>query len=117
MPRGDGAYLIPVQQEAINESPNDTRAGRGLDLLLRCRDIGLAPRGHRVIERNVRLGVHVVVRGVVIRDARDTFDGAQEGAQARPVDCRRRGVPVLSERGVDWQGILGLHRSTKRPNG
>jgi hypothetical protein len=39
--------------------------------------------------------------------------GAQESAQARPRDRRRGGVPVLSERGVDGQGVLGL-RWTER---
>jgi hypothetical protein len=50
---------------------------------------------------------------VLVRDVRGALDGAQEGAQTRPVDCRRRAVPVLSERRVDRQGSLGLHRSAQ----
>jgi len=73
-------YLIPIQQETIHKSPNDTGARSNLDLLLHCRDFCLVSRGGRVAERNVPLLVQVVVRGVIIRDARDVLDGAQEGA-------------------------------------
>lgn len=54
--------------------------------------------------------VQVVVRGVVVGDAGDTLDGTQEGAQARPVDRRRGGVPILAKGWVDRQGFLGLRR-------
>lgn len=74
------AYLIPVQQETIHESPNDTGARRNLDLLLHRRNLRLVPRGDRVAERNGPLLVQVVVRGVIIWDAPDALDGAQDGA-------------------------------------
>jgi hypothetical protein len=74
------AYLIPIQQETIYESPNDARAIRIFDLLLHCRNLCLAPRGDRIAERSGLLLVQVVVRGVIIRYARDVLDGAQEGA-------------------------------------
>ena len=51
------------------------------------------------------------MRCVVVGDAPNAFDGAQESVQARPRDRRRGGVPVLSERGVDGQGVLGLRRT------
>ena len=74
------AYLIPIQQETIYESPNDTRAVRIFNLLLHFRDLCLAPRGDGIAERSGLLLVQVVVRGMVIRYARDPLDGAQGGA-------------------------------------
>lgn len=74
------AYLIPIQQETIYESPNDARAIRIFDLLLHCRDLRLAPRGNRIAERSGLLLIQVVVRGVIVRYARDVLNGAQEGA-------------------------------------
>jgi hypothetical protein len=106
-------YLIPVQQETIHEPPDDAGARSNLDLLLQCRDLRLAPRGDRVAERDEPLLVQVVVRGVAVRDARNALDRAQEGTQVRPVDRRRRAVPVLPERRVDRQGSLRLHRSAQ----
>jgi hypothetical protein len=74
------AYLIPIQQETIYESPNDACAIRIFDLLLHRRDLRLAPHGNRITERSGLLLVQVVVRGVIIRYARDALDGAQERA-------------------------------------
>jgi hypothetical protein len=53
---------------------------RIFDLLLHCRDLRLEPRGDRIAERSELLLVQVVVRGVIVRYARDALDGAQEGA-------------------------------------
>ena len=61
----------------------------------------MAPRSDRIAEQHRPLLIQVVVRDVVVRDAGDALDGVQEGTQARPVDRRRGGVPVLAERGVD----------------
>jgi hypothetical protein len=74
------AYLIPIQQETIYESPNDACTIRIFDLLLHRRDLRLAPHGSRIAERSGPLLVQVVVRGVIIRYARDALDGAQERA-------------------------------------
>jgi hypothetical protein len=52
----------------------------------------------------------VVVRSVVVRKAPGLLEGAEGGAQARPRDRRRRGVPVLAESWVDWQGSLWLRQ-------
>lgn len=78
--RKEIAYLIPIQQETIYESPNDAHAIRIFDLLLHCRDLRLAPLGDRIAERSELLLVQVVVRGVIIRYARDALNSAQEGA-------------------------------------
>ena len=72
--------MIPVQQEAIYDSPNDARAIRIFDLLLRRRDLHREPLGDRIAERSGLLLVQVVVRGVIARYARDALDGAQEDA-------------------------------------
>ena len=74
------AYLIPIQQEAINESPNDARAIRIFDFLLHRLDLRFASRSDRIAEWSGLLLIQVVVRGVIIRYARDALDGAQEGA-------------------------------------
>jgi hypothetical protein len=68
-------YLIPVQQEAIHKSPNDTRASSGLGLLLHRRDLCLAPLSDHVTEWHRTLLVEVVMREVAVWDTRDSLDG------------------------------------------
>ncbi len=74
------AYLIPIQQETIHESPNDAHARRNLDLPPCRRDLRHASRGDRIAERNGLLLVQVIVRRVIVRYACDALDGAQKGA-------------------------------------
>ncbi len=70
-------YLVPVQQKAIHEPPNDTHARRNLGLPLRGGDLHLAVHSNCVAQQHRPLLVQAVVRGMVVRDAYDAFDSAQ----------------------------------------
>jgi hypothetical protein len=104
-------YLVPVQQEALYNSPDYRHPGRGLDLFLRRRDLRPVPCSDRVAKRYRPLHAQMDVGDVVLRDARGAFDVVQEGTQARPHDRRQRSLPVLPERWVNRQGIFGLQQN------
>ena len=67
-------YLVPVQLVLFHESPNDMYARCGFEIRLLSHDL-------RPAQRHGLQLIQVAGRDVVVRDACNALDGAEEGAQ------------------------------------